>query len=199
MNQRTRSMLLDSLYAIVLGLILAVAAQYVSSFIPGDYSGLAMLPLIWLALRYGSPLAIISALLTGLIVGFTRQGFTDWLSVLLEEVLPLLTVGFAGLFAKYTQKTLNNRRYSSTYLNIFTGALLSTASYMFIKFWLTPLALDEISLLQINGWEFWLSLVVVWLIIGLVILIMARSNPKLIIPKRTKYLSRKETSSLLND
>ena len=199
MNQRTRSMLLDSLYAIVLGLILAVATQYVSSFIPGDYSGLAMLPLIWLALRYGSPLAIISALLTGLIVGFTRQGFTDWLSVLLEEALPLLSVGFAGLFAKYTQKTLNNRRYSSTYLNIFTGALLSTASYMFIKFWLTPLALDEISLLQINGWEFWLSLVVVWLIIGLVILIMARSNPKLIIPKRTKYLSRKETSSLLND
>ncbi|MFL2128598.1 energy-coupled thiamine transporter ThiT [Ruoffia sp. FAM 26255] len=199
MNQRTRSMLLDSLYAIVLGLILAVAAQYVSSFIPGDYSGLAMLPLIWLALRYGSPLAIISALLTGLIVGFTRQEFTDWLSVLLEKALLLLSVGFAGLFAKYTQKTLNNRRYSSTYLNIFTGALLSTASYMFIKFWLTPLALDEISLLQINGWEFWLSLVVVWLIIGLVILIMARSNPKLIIPKRTKYLSRKETSSLLND
>ena len=70
---------------------------------------------------------------------------------------------------------------------------------MFIKFWLTPLALNEISLLQINGWEFWLSLVVIWLIIGLVILIMARSNPKLIIPKRTKYLSRKETSSLLND
>lgn len=199
MNQRTRSILMDSLFAIVLSLILAVASQYVSSFVPGDYIGIAMLPLVWLAYRFGSPTAILSALLAGLIIGFTRQGMTNWLAIILEEVLPLLSVAFAGLFAKYTQKTLNNRRYSSMYLNIFTGSLLSTVGFMVIRFWLSPLALNEIPLLQISGWEFWLSLAVIWLVIAVVIVIMARANPKLIIPNRTKYLSRKETSSLLND
>lgn len=199
MNQRTRNLLIDCLFAIIICTILAVVFQYISTYVPGSYEGIALVALVWLALRYGSPSAIVSGVIAGLIIGLTRQGFSQWLSLVVEEILPVLSVGFAGLFAKYTQKTLNNRRYSSVYLNVFTGALLTSASYMFIKYWLAPLALNELSLLRITGWEFWVSLLVVWLVISLVIVIMARLNPKLIIPKRTKYLSRKETSSLLND
>lgn len=199
MNQRTRTLLLECLMALALSIILALVSQYTANFIIGNYSALSLLPLIWLALRYGAPTAIVTATVTGLIIGIVQVGFSSWLTVVVEFILPLLFVGLAGFFAKYTQKTLNNRRYSSTYLNIVTATLLSTLAYMVIRFYLAPMALGEISGLQIIGSEFWISYVVQVVIISVILIMIARTNSKLIIPKRTKYLSRKETSSLLND
>lgn len=199
MNQRTRSLLLDCLIAIVVSIILAFVAPYLGSFVPGDYSGIALLPIIWLALRFGPPTAVVVGAIAGLIIGFTRQSFDNWVSVLLVDVLPMLSAGLAGMFAKYTQKTLNNRRLSSTYLNIFTGSLLASLAYTLIKFWLAPMALGVPSVMALSSLEFWISFVAVGFVIGIVLAVVARLNAKLIIPKRTKYLSRKETSSLLND
>ncbi|XJS09755.1 energy-coupled thiamine transporter ThiT [Aerococcaceae bacterium WGS1372] len=199
MNQRTRSLLLDCLIALALSIILALGTQYTANFIIGNYSALTLLPLIWLALRFGPPTAIVLATITGIIIGIVQLGFSSWLTQVVEYILPLLFAGIAGLFAKYTQKTLNNRRYSSTYLNIVTAVALSTLVFMLTKFFLAPIALGEISGLQITSMEFWLSYVILVVVMSVILIVMARSNPKLIIPKRTKYLSRKETSSLLND
>ena len=46
---------------------------------------------------------------------------------------------------------------------------------------------------------FWLSAVIIAALTFVVLCLMARLKAQTIIPKRSKYLSRKETSSLLND
>lgn len=199
MNQRTRSLILDCLLGFIVAIILALAGQYISNFIVGNYSALALLPLIWLGLRYGSSTAVVVGAIAGAIIGLIQLAGSNWITLVIDYILPLLLAGIAGLFAKYTQKTLNNRRYSSTYLNIVTAVILSTLSFMLLRFVLVPLALGEASSLYIASMEFWLSYVIQVILMSVVLIVMARTNPKFIIPRRTKYLSRKETSSLLND
>lgn len=199
MNQRTRSLMLDCIIGVVVAILLVFAGQYFSDVFIGDYSALSLFPLIWLGLRFGSPTAIVVAAIAGSIIGFIQVGSSNWIVLIVEYMLPLLFAGLAGLFAKYTQKTLNNRRYSSTYLNIVTAVLLSTLAYMLIRFALAPLALGLASTLSITSMEFWISYAVQVFIMSVALIAIARTNSKLIIPKRTKYLSRKETSSLLND
>lgn len=199
MNKRTIRIFLDMLLATILSvashLLLAMAFE---SF-DGLHISLVLVPLIWLALRHGASTAIIASTIVGLINGLFEFHYTEWVNIILYEILPLYASGLAGMFSKYTQKTLNNRRYASTYLNIITASILVTVVYFAIKFFLVPLGMGEAITVAFKQPNVWISLASMILAAGLLLCGIAKALPKWIIPPRSKYLSRKETSSLLND
>lgn len=198
MNVRTKNLLLDMGIAVALSVVLGVIGDLLVTS-AGVYLGIMVLPIVWIALRYGIPTGIVVGALTGLIYGLIAHQFDNWIALFVGEVLGLTLVGLAGLFAKYTQKTLNNLRLSSTYLNIVTASLLAVLIYYTAKFWLVSLFTGQLGLLNFGNIQFWISLVVTWAIVSAVIILIARLKPDLIIPARSRFLSRKETSSLLND
>lgn len=199
MNKRTIRMVTDMVIAILLAVGLSFLTDLILPNLFIEELAIFLLPLVWCALRHGAAAGVISGAITGLLIGLLEFGYVEWLNVILYSIIPVLTVGLAGFFAKYTQKTLNNRRYSSTYLNIFTASFLTTIGYYFLRYVLVPIGLNESSPLELRTSGFWLSMALTWLVTAAILALMARSNSKLLIPARTKYLSRHETSSLLND
>lgn len=199
MNKRTRSQIIDGVLAVGMALLLLTVQKPLQ--IEGAISPifLSLIPLMWLGFRHGSPLAVLGATLTGLFEGGIRLGWDEGLEIIGEAILPLLAVALVGFFAKYTQKTLNNRRLSSTYLNIATGSLLASLAYFCLRFVVAPLAMGQAVSFNWKGWQDWVTVLMTWLMAAAVLSIMARLKPSWIIPRRSKYLSRKETSSLLND
>lgn len=191
MNARTIKLLQEMLLAIVISVGLEVGAHYLSL----PYMALSLLPLIWLALRYSGATAVIAGAVAGLTGGLILYGLAEPLKLIVLAILPVLVVGVAGFFAKYTQKTLNNRRLSSTYLNIVTATVLVAILYYAVRFGISPLAVGMPATLVAQ----WLGVLVTIVVISIVLCVGAKLNAKLIIPKRSKYLSRKETSILLND
>ncbi|MGO4936608.1 energy-coupled thiamine transporter ThiT [Fundicoccus sp. Sow4_H7] len=207
MNRRSRQLIIDAMIAIILSTILTFVTYSL-----GYHLSLMMLffewgiiPIIWFSFRQGPVAAVLIAaiqgLISGLIIWYT-DGFEHaslFMFLILGQVLPYISLSVAGFFAKYTQKTLNNRRYSSTYLNIVTGTTLAVLAYYFIRFVLIPWVFRYASELNVLDGGFWLSAVIIAALTFVVLCLMARLKAQTIIPKRSKYLSRKETSSLLND
>lgn len=199
MNKRTVRLLTDGLIAVVLTVLWRVGGAESSLMSYGVTVALGLLPFVWLALRHGGATAVVFAGVAGLINTFVVNPDFDFVSRLLLEVTPLLSSGLAGLFAKYTQKTLNNRRLSSTQLNIATASLLVSFVYFVIRYVLVPMTNEKLPNISMMSGAFWLSVIASAILLTVVLVIMARTKADLIIPKRSKYLSRKETSSLLND
>lgn len=199
MKKRSIRVGIDMLIAIVL----AVSTHQLLGLLLASFSGfvipVVLIPLIWLGLRRGASTAILAAAIAGLINGLIDFHFTEWVNIILYEILPLLSTGLAGLFAKYTQKTLNNRRLKSTYLNITTASILVTFVYFALKFVVVPMGTGDLTQLDIVGSGFWISVAIIAALSAVVLCSLAKAMPKWIIPARSKYLSRKETSSLLND
>lgn len=199
MKKRSIRVGIDMLIAIAL----AVSTHQLLGLLLASFSGfvipVVLIPLIWLGLRRGASTAILAAAIAGLINGLIDFHFTEWVNIILYEILPLLSTGLAGLFAKYTQKTLNNRRLKSTYLNITTASILVTFVYFALKFVVVPMGTGDLTQLDIVGSGFWISVAIIAALSAVVLCSLAKAMPKWIIPARSKYLSRKETSSLLND
>lgn len=195
MNKRTTRLLLDMLLSISLSVIIFIVILHGLQQFEYLSVAISLIPLIWLSLRHGIPATIVASAISGVLITYVNgqsQSLVSWM-------VPMLAVGVAGLFAKYTQKTLNNRRLSSTYLNIVTACLLAMIAVLVIKY----LVIDGL-LLQLHhmSWlqaDFWIQVAIAWVISSIILMLMAKLAPNLLIPKRSKFLSRKETSSLLND
>lgn len=198
MNRKFLRVLRDGVISLALVLFI-IYLQLESKTLGMGYGlALSLVPLIWLGLRHSGATAIVFASIAGLIqiALFDRN---QWVDSLLVNLTPLLTVGFSGLFARYTQKTLNNRRYSSTYLNIGTAATVVSLAYFLVKYVLIPLAVPSWQGLDLMGGALWVSILLTALVTTILLIALARLWPAAIIPKRSRYLSRKETSRLLND
>ena len=191
MNKHTVRRLRDVLLAIVLSLAISIAWLKLGEL--PLHTALVVLPLIWVGLRHGGANAVVSGVVVGLITGAIAG---DIVSTALIDVLPYTAAGLAGFFAKYTQKTLNNRRYSSTYLNMGTASLLVVASFLAIKVGMLWLMQQEIPFTwgtaALAGLE-------AWALAFVILVVLARTNVETIIPKRSRYLTRREVSRLLND
>lgn len=199
MNKRSIRVVMDMLIAIAIGVSThQLLGRLLSSF-DGYVIPIILLPLVWLALRHGASTAILAAVIIGLINGLIEFHFTEWINIILYDILPLLASGLAGFFAKYTQKTLNNRRLNSTYLNITTASLLVILGYFVLKFFIVPMGTGGLTELDIMGSGFWISFGITTILAAVILCTIAKTMPRWIIPARSKYLSRKETSSLLND
>lgn len=199
MNKRTLRILLDMFIAIAISVTTHRLMLIAMASFEGLTISLILVPLIWLALRHGAAPAILASTIVGIINGLIDFHFTEWVNIILYEILPLYASGLAAVFSKYTQKTLNNRRYASTYLNISTASILVTLVYFTVKHFLVPLGLGEPMDYRLNQANLWISLGIMIAAAIVILCGIAKALPKWIIPPRSKYLSRKETSRLLND
>lgn len=199
MNKRSIRLVFDMILAIAISVSVHQLFEFIFNGFTNLHFSLVLVPLIWLALRYGASTAVLAAAMTGLINGLIDFHFSEWVNIILYEILPLLSSGLAGLFAKYTQKTLNNRRLKSTYLNISTASILVTLAYFALKFFIVPMGTGNLTELSISKLEFWASFALMAVAAAVLLCTAAKAMPSWIIPARTKYLTRKETSSLLND
>lgn len=193
MNARQIILLREMLMAIVVGVILLVISQFVPYL--GQPVYLPLLPFILLALRHSASTAVVAAAIAGMVLIGIQQDFQ--LATLVATLLPLMSVGTAGFFAKYTQKTLNNRRLSSTFLNIGTAVLLVLVLYTLLDI-ATQIAFSSTSV-HMSVTQMVMNLLIGWMLHTGILCMGAKFFPKVIIPSRSRYLSRKETTSLLND
>lgn len=198
MNKRIFRQLIEMLVAV----IVCVALVYLSRTmqLEGVYlEALCLFPLIWLTLRHGAATGIVTAAVSGFVLGGLDYGLDHLAVVIVYAVLPLLTVGLAGIFSKYTQKTLNNRRLSSTFLNISTATTLVTFVFSVLKANLLAQVVEFPVIVALNQLSFWLGILLLAALMSLILCLIAKFQANWIIPKRSKFLNRHETSSLLND
>ena len=118
---------------------------------------------------------------------------------LVNQFGPYAFVGIAGFFAKFTQRTLNNKRFPNAALNIITASVLGTV-VSFVWVLIGSVSSDDATLtftdaLKREG----LSLHSIAGSAILIFLLLAKVLPQVFIPRDTPFLSRKEKSKLLND
>lgn len=198
MNQRTTRLLLEMLLIVILSTILSMVQ---TDLLIKDYYILIvclLFPLLWITFRYGASTGVVTATLSGFVIGILKVKRLDIIAIVIQSILPLLSVGFAGLFAKYTQKTLNNKRYSSTYLNLTTGTFFTVLLYFLAQYLINQFVYSQ-TVFEYKGWSLVINVILNTVLWSALLCIIAKSQPKWIIPKRSRFLSRKETTSLLND
>lgn len=193
-------MLIEGLIVGVVIIILRLLQVEKETFYLGYPIAVTVLPLICLGLRYGWALPTVIGILSGLLSLFISQETTVPItSQLLYFVTPYICSGIAGLFAKYTQKTLNNGQYSSMRLNVITGSLLTVTGYTLLSNLPLSIMNEYYPTVSFFDGGLWFGIIVTTFVAGGIISVLAQRYPSLLIPKRSRYLSRKETSKLLND
>lgn len=181
---------------------------FLLTFVPivlGDYSiAWAIIPIVFISLRRGILQGLFAGLLTGLLVFLIKEGSNDTAENLVVQLAPFAFIGISGLFAKFTQRTLNNKRFPNAALNITTASFFGALFYYLwqlvghVSFNADIVAEAQSAFsyfLRVDG----LSLLMTFVLTAAVLLLAAKVSPKLFIPKNTPFLSRKEKSRLLND
>lgn len=166
----------------------AVLLAFFSIQISGYTLALAVLPLVYFALRRGIVQGMLASLLAGIIILVMQLGETELSVSLVTFFGPYAFIGLSGLFAKNTQRTLNNKRFKNAALNIVTAAILGS-----LLFFIWQLIASGNLENELIGFALTSAAV------AIVLLFLAKVAPKLFVPKDTRFLSRKEKSRLLND
>ena len=201
MNSKSVKILLEVLGAVVVSVVLSFIPQASLPFVVD----LAIIPLIFVALRRGLVWGCIASTLFGVIHMFIHPSGAGYFIVPLHEsVMGYGFVGVAGFFARNTVRTAFNARTSSTTLNVVTASLIATfVSYGFHAIGSaigapTLFATEKVALGQ--GFLGFGMNFVATLVVTLVLLVTPiYVKRSLYIPKGTRFLSRREQSHLLND
>lgn len=177
--------------------IVALLLTFISLPI-GEYTiALAVIPLVFISLRRGLVPGLFASALAGILAYLFTSTGDDVASNIVREFGPLAFVGISGFFAKFTQRTLHNKRFSNAALNITTASFFGAFIY-FVWILIDSVLLNEnsiISFLQVDGVSFLLTFATT----AILLLVLAKTAPKMFVPKDTRFLSRKEKSRLLND
>lgn len=184
--------------------VLAIGLAYVTMS-AGEYNLVfALLPLLFISLRRGMLLGLVSGTLTGLALFAIKGEGTDVAGDLLTQAAPFIFVGIAGFFAKFTQRTLNNKRFPNAALNILTASFFGTLVY-FVWSLISDIFLSQDTVpAGVSAFAHFfpgqaLSFAATFAASAAVLLLLAKFAPKVYIPKDSRFLSRKEKSKLLND
>lgn len=168
--------------------VVTVLLSLVSLQLSGYLIVLAVLPLVFFALRRGLIQGLLASILVGITILVMNLGEADVMSGLVTYFGPYGFIGLSGLFARNTQRTLNNKRFPNAALNIVTASIFG--SFLFF-IWLLVESGELTS--ELIGWTITAA------IVSIILVIVAKVAPKAFIPRDTPFLSRKEKSRLLND
>lgn len=155
--------------------------------------------MMFYAFRRGAIPGFIAGLCYGLADAYLAGQFLNvpWLSLLMA--LGGLMLGFAGCFARNLQRTLHNRRLSSTYLNLVTGTLLASLAFYICDFLRLQCFVQSNLAMVENFKTAGLSFLANTGIALAILLVMINVSSRFFIPKNTPYITRRERSRLLND
>ena len=117
---------LKSWIEVIAAATVAVLLSLISIQISGYTIALAVLPLVYFAIRRGIIQGLAASLITGIIILAMHWGEAELTSGLVTHFGPYAFIGLSGLFAKNTQRTLNNKRFKNAALNIVTAAILGS-------------------------------------------------------------------------
>lgn len=170
--------------------IVALIFTYLPNVAGFDLGALAVLPLVFIGLRRGLLQGLFASVLTGVIALVLHGAGDDLSATIVAHFGPYAFVGFSAFFAKFTQRTLYNKRFSNAALNIVTASLFGNVFYYLWLF-----VGDDAVVLGDLAVSFLINV----LIVVFVLLLIAKLFPAAFIPKDTPFLSRKEKSKLLND
>lgn len=149
--------------------------------------GLAAFGIVHIAYRYGFSISLILGILFGLSVGlgyaFLWKQDVSLSTAIYTGVGAL--IGATGLFARNIHKTVNNKRFGSFTLNVVTSHVLVGIAQLVIYYTLDWIGTLSIALFTIAG--------------SVVHIAIGKWQPKLILTKRSAFLTSKERSKLLND
>ena len=201
LKERYRYMGSASLKAWIEGIIaagLAIGLLFLPITVGDSQFVLSILPILFISLRRGMLQGFFAGIVTAIVAVFLN-GNADLITNLVNQFGPYAFVGIAGFFAKFTQRTLNNKRFPNAALNIITASVLGTV-VSFVWVLIGSVSSDDATLtftdaLKREGLSF-------LLIAGaaiLIFLLLAKVLPQVFIPRDTPFLSRKEKSKLLND
>lgn len=188
---------------IVFAVVAVILALFPISI--GNYGlALGILPLVFISLRRGLLQGLFSGALAGILLLLFKEGSPDFTGNIITQFGPLAFIGISGLFAKFTQRTLNNKRYSNAALNIVTASFFGTLLYYI---WMMVGSLffrTEAPLNESNSFAYYfemhgVSFLISFAVTAVLLLLLAKVAPKTFIPRDTPFLSRKEKSRLLND
>jgi len=195
MNSKAVKILLEVLGAVVVSAVLSFIPQEALPFVVD----LAIIPLIFVALRRGLVWGSIASVLFGVIHMFIHPSGAGYFMVPFHDsVMAYGFVGVAGFFARNTVRTAFNARTSSTTLNVVTASLIATFVSGTAIGAPSLFSADKVALAQ-GFFGFGMSFVVT-LVVTLVFLVTPiYVKRSLYIPKGTRFLSRREQSHLLND
>lgn len=188
--------------------ILIGVVSYLLLYVPiavGDSSlTFSVLPILFIGLRRGLLQGFFAGIVAGILALLLMSNSNDLLVNIVSQFGPLAFIGIVGFFAKFTQRTLNNKRYPNAAVNIITASILGTLVFYLWKF-VASLSFNAEQVaegssaishyLKIDGLSFAVTLAAN----AIVLLLLAKFLPKFFIPKDTPFLSRKEKSKLLND
>jgi len=184
--------------------VLTIALAYVTVPV-GEYKiVVALLPLLFFSLRRGILLGLVSGTLAGLALFALEGTGTDAATAVLTQAAPFVFVGIAGFFAKFTQRTLNNKRFPNAALNIATAAFFGVLVH-FVWALISDIFTSEEAIPDgVSAFAHLLpgqalSFAATFAVSAVVLLLIAKFAPKAYIPKDSRFLSRKEKSKLLND
>ncbi|MCI5775194.1 MAG: energy-coupled thiamine transporter ThiT [Aerococcus sp.] len=182
---------------------IAIAINTVMGYIPFAVTSawqLGSFMVMLFAFRRGPLPGFLSGLLLGfgqLVIDYLTMGTPFNVQTVLVAIAAVL-FGSAGLFAKNLQRTLNNRRMSSVYLNLGTGTVLAVLAYFLVSGLIRFLFEENVifqNLLQTEGIRTLASGALA--LVVLFGLLFIKSDQY--IPRHTPYLTRRERSRLLND
>ena len=201
MNSKAVKILLEVLGAVVVSAILSFIPQEALPFVVD----LAIIPLIFVALRRGLVWGCIASVLFGVIHMFLHPSGAGYFMVPFHDsVMGYGFVGVAGFFARNTVRTAFNARTSSTTLKRcnskhYRNFCQSTVSMRWYSHRAPSLFSAEKVALAQGFFGFGMNFVVT-LVVTLVLLVTPiYVKRSLYIPKGTRFLSRREQSHLLND
>lgn len=168
--------------------VLAIALAYVAMPF-GEYTIVfALLPLLFISLRRGILLGLVSGILTGLVLFALKGEGADVAADILNQAAPFVFVGIAGFFAKFTQRTLNNKRFPNAALNIVTASFFGTLVY-FVWVLISDIFLSEEAVpAGVSAFAHFLpgqalSFAATFAVSAVVLVLIAKFAPKAYIPK----------------
>lgn len=147
-------------------------------------------------LRRGILLGLVSGILTGLCLFALKGEGADVAADILNQAAPFVFVGIAGFFAKFTQRTLNNKRFPNAALNILTASFFGTLVY-FVWVLISDIFLSEEAVpAGVSAFAHFLpgqalSFAATFAVSAVVLVLIAKFAPKTYIQKAAVSLSRK--------
>lgn len=184
---KTKMILLETLWATVLGASLALVALFLGMttfdvIVP-------MFVIVVISARQGAVFGFRVAIFISALVALgvlIKNGSVPPVDILVYQLYQYTAI-VIGLFAKNIHRNLNNKKMTTVQLNVVAAQVISTVLTIGLTF------------VSTNSGVTLLAGVFYGISSSVLVLVLAYINPRTILTNRSRYLTSKERSKLLND
>lgn len=184
---KLKTILFETLWATLLGAFLALVALFL-----GMTAFVAIAPMfviVVVSTRQGAVFGFRVSLFISAVVAIgalIKNGAVQPFDILMYQLFGLTAV-VIGLFAQNIHRNLNNKKMATVQLNVIAAQVVSSLLTIFLSF-----VYSNSGVTLLDGVFYGISSIVM-------VLVLAHIKPRTILTSRSRYLTSKERSKLLND